>query len=41
MIYNFFLDNGSTNLSVCRIEAAHSAAYMLVCFMKRYPKLPC
>ena len=33
MIYIFFfcLVKGSTNLSVCKIVAAHNAGYMLVC----------
>ena len=34
MIYIFFffgLDKGSTNLSVCKIVAAHNAGYMPVC----------
>ena len=44
MIYIFFffgLVKGSTNLSVCKIVAAHSVSYMPACFYEEISKLPC
>ena len=41
LLSTFFLDKAYTNLSACKIVAAHSAGYMLVSFIEEISKLPC